>query len=958
MLKTAVEVRLQKTTTYTKRLIKAKDSLLNKLINGPLNGPLNDSVLLCFRSLCVFSFLTFSRLTFCSFLSFYFAGASSAIAQEQAQESQPKSPLVDSFKTYQQMKRETLFGVKWIGIGPVVNSARVESIQLDPTHPGTMYAAFGSGNLWKTVNNGVTWRAMFENQSSHGIGDIALAPSDPNVIYVGTGESLKKARNFTIPGTGVYRSDDAGENWRHLGLNDSWHIGEIAVHPTNPDVAVVAVLGHFWSSNPNRGLYRTGDGGKTWKHVLKIDENTGANDVVWAADNTDVVYASSWENHPGVSGKNSSVHKSVDAGLTWKKCDTGLPQGEQIGRIGLAVSQTDSNKVYALIDNRELIPTGAAQVFRSLDGGVSWKKTHEENLHFFSRIGWYFADIYVNPKNDEEIFGLGVRIAHSTDGGKTFELMQGEVTHINPSAASGLHLDHCEMWINPSNPNHLVLASDGGLYQSFDKGKSWMHFNNLPTGEFYDIALDNHTPYRIYAGAQDDATVYGPAKEWDPTDTDPWKYLWIDPWNGGDGCITQIDPEDPNTVYYSAQEGAFRRKDMAKNRAKHIRPQLPKDHKGKLNFNFVGPMIISPHDSKQIYIAGNYVFQSPNRGDKWNVISPDLANSKDEKRQSLAVSVIAESSLVRDLIYAGTDKGAMWVSEDGGKNWTERNDGFPIGYVRNIFPSVHESSQAYAAVSGLNYDDFQNHLFCTEDRGKTWNSISGNLPNEPANVIIEDPKHADILFAGTFRGVYFSSDRGNSWSMLGKNLPACSVADLAIQEREQDLIVATHGRGIYKLNLAPIYQWHDQHGDGAGDFLFSVPPAKRPYTSDTRPGLNFRDFEKTPISFWLKEAGDVTLTIWNASDTKKSAAKNKDEGNSKDAKTTKADEPLASFSLVGEKGLNQFRWDLVLKSQTSSQPYFINFRQYIKSGKYRIRITTQTGTVLEKDLSVVDATQE
>ena len=885
--------------------------------------------------------------------------AESANAQDQSHntpsELQPVSPLVDSFKTYQRMKRDSLFGVEWITVGPVVNSARVEAVQLDPTRPGTMYAAFGSGNLWKTTNNGVSWRPMFENQASHGIGDIALAPSNPNVIYLGTGESLKKARNFTIPGTGVYRSDDGGENWCHLGLNDSWHIGEIAVHPQNPDVALVAVLGHFWSSNPNRGLYRTDDGGETWQHVLKIDENTGANDVVWAADNTEVVYASTWENYPGVSGENSSVHKSIDGGLTWKKCDTGLPQGKEIGRIGLAVSQTDCNKVYALIDNREFIVEGAAQVFKSLDGGQTWKKTHRENLHFFSRIGWYFADIYVNPQDDEEIFGLGVRIAHSTDGGKTFELMQGDVVHVNPSAASGLHLDHCEMWINPLNPNHIVLGSDGGLYQSFDKGDSWTHFNNLPTGEFYDIAVDNQTPYQIYAGAQDDATVFGPAKEWDPLDSDPWKYLWIDPWNGGDGCITQVDPNDPNTVYFSAQEGAFRRKDMATNRSKHIRPRLPKGHKSdegvdgdesKLDFNFVGPMTISPHDSNQIYIAGNYVFQSANRGDDWNVISPNLAVSKDEARRSLAVSAIAESPLVRDLIYAGTDKGALWVSQDGGTSWSERTDGFPIGYVRSVFPSVHDSSRAYAAVSGLNYDDFQSYLVCTEDRGQTWKSISANLPNEPANVILEDPNHEDILYAGTFRGVYLSTDRGASWSMLGKNLPACSVGDLAIQEREKDLIVGTHGRGIYKLNLGPIYQLHEEHKDHDRDYLFSIPTAERPYVSDVRPGMNFRGFEKTPISFWLKEAGEVTLTVWGVVEDSSEDEK-EDTGKQQN-------NPLVSFTLSGHKGLNQFRWDLVLKTRTSSQPYFINFREHIKPGEYRVRIETLAGKVAEQPLSVVD----
>ena len=802
---------------------------------------------------------------------------------------QPNSPLFDSFEAYQQMKRQTVYGMEWVSIGPLVNSARVEAVQLDPSSPGVIYVAFGSGNLWKTSNNGVTWEAKFENHASHGIGDFALAPSNPDIIYLGTGESLKKARNFTIPGTGIYRSDDGGNTWRHLGLSDSWHIGEIAIHPSNPDIALVAVLGHFWSTNPNRGVFRTDDGGKTWQHVLYINEYTGANDIVWARDNPDVVYASTWENFPGVNGARSSVYKSCDGGFGWQKCDQGLPSGDQIGRIGLAVSHSDSNKVYALIDNRERINNGgAAQVFNSLDGGKTWQQTHDEDLLIFSRIGWYFADIYVNPKDDDEIFALGVRLAHSADGGQSFDLVGGKVDHVVPSAASGLHLDHCEMWINPMNPNHLVLGNDGGLYQSFDKGATWVHFNNLPTGEFYDIAVDGESPYTIYAGAQDNATVFGHAHELGPGRVEQWKYLWIDPWNGGDGCVTQVDPHDSNTIYFSAQEGDFRRKDMTTNRSKRIRPRLPKQHPGKLEFNFVAPLVISPHDSRTLYLAGNYVFKSSNRGDDWSVISKDIAVSNDELRQSTAAGAIAESPLVRGLIYVGTDKGAFWVSEDDGKQWQERSNNLPVGYIRSIFPSRFSDSRVYVAITGINYDDLNSYLFCSEDRGVTWRSISANLPNEPANVIVEDPFHEDILYAGSFRGVYLSTDRGGSWSLLGRNLPACCISDIVVQQRAKDLIVATHGRGIYKINLAPIYEHYVKRlASGSDDYLFPIPTAIRPYLSDVRTGLNFREFEKTPITYWLNEADTLKVSVL------------KQDG-----------DPVTSFTLSGAQGLNQYRWDL------------------------------------------------
>lgn len=850
---------------------------------------------------------------------------------------QPKSPLVDSFESYQQMKQKTEFGFQWIGIGPVVNSARVESVQLDPSTPGTMYVAFGSGNLWKTINNGITWRPLFENQASHGIGDIALAPSDPNVIYLGTGESLKKARNFTIPGTGVYRSVDGGENWTHLGLSDSWHIGEIEVHPNDADVAIVAVLGHFWSTNPNRGLYRTEDGGETWQHVLKMDENTGANDVVWAQDDPNVVYASMWENHPGVSGANSSVHKSIDGGVTWTKCSKGLPLGDQIGRIGLAVSHSNSNKVYALVDNREKIGSGAAEVFQSLDGGTSWNRTHSTDLKFFSRIGWYFADLYVNPKNDDEIFGLGVRVAHSTDGGKTFEYLGGKVAHVNPSAASGLHLDHCEMWINPMNPNHLVLGSDGGLYQSFDKGQTWVHFNNLPTGEFYDIAVDHQNPYRIYAGAQDNATVFGSAQEMIDGATSDWKYLWIDPWNGGDGCITLVDPNDPNTVYFSAQEGAFRRKNLKTNRGKGISPNNKAVGTEPIQFNFVAPMSISPHDSNKLLLGGNVVLESKNRGDDWEVISPDIAKNTEATRKAKAASAIAESPIKPGLIYVGTDKGAIWTRENSDLDWEEKSLGLPIAYARSIAPSRHAESRVYLAMTGLNYDKLGSHLFCSENYGATWKSISANLPDEPANVILEDPFYENILYLGSFRGVYISLDRGQSWSTLGDDLPACSIADLEIQEREKDLVIATHGRGIYKLNLKPLYQFHaHNHAANEQNQLYPIPTANLPYRSDIRPGLNFRNFEKTTITFWLSEPGEVALKI------------------TKDAKSM----PLATFRVDGKKGFNQFRWDLVLETTDSPQPYFINYKKYLPKGEYRIQLETDAGIVQEQEFSVVESRRE
>jgi len=861
---------------------------------------------------------------FFSFCVAFIAFPVSALAQ------QPESPLVSSFTDYQQLKASTTFGLEWISLGPVVNSARVEAVQIDPTHPGTLYVAFGSGNLWKSVNNGLTWKPIFEDQPALGIGDIALAPSNPDIIYVGTGESLKKPRNFTMPGTGVFRSEDGGNNWKHCGLNDSWHIGEIAVHPTNPDIAYVAVLGHFWTTNPNRGIYRTIDGGSSWEHVLYIDEKTGANDVVISHSDPDVVYATVWENYPGTTGNNSGVYTSKDGGENWIRASSGLPLSDQVGRIGVAVSWSNPDKVYALVDNLEKENQGAAEVYNSTDGGMTWQKTHDDGLFIFSRIGWYFTDIYVNPRNDNEIFGLGVRMAHSTDGGATFQLVGGDVYHIFPSAADPLHLDHCEMFINPLNPDHITLGNDGGLYSSYDKGSTWIHHNNIPAGEFYDITVDNQDPYLVYGGTQDDATVYGPAKEWDPRYADGWKYLWVDAWSGGDGCVTQVDPDDSNSVYFSSQNGGIMRKNMRTDRSKSIRPRLSRNHSGKLRFNFVTPYIISPHDSKTLYHAGNYVFKSMDRGDTWEVISQDLSVSANPEKRSDAAGALAESSLNSGLIYMGTDKGAFWVTRDGGMNWEERSEGLADNYIRSIVPSRFSESRVYLAMTGINYDDLHHYLYLSENYGESWTRVKGNMPDEIIYVICEDPVYEDILYAGSYRGVYISVDRGETWSLLGRNMAATAVADLIIQEQTKDLVVGTHGRGIFKINLSPIHEAYNLGYPLVEDYLFTIPETRRLWINDTHRDPDYNTIEKVPISFWMSESSTITLKIIDAKDSL-----------------------LWSKQIEAKKGFNQYRWNLVIKEVESSSPYFIHYKQFLKEGKYNLVLETETGR-MERELVVLE----
>jgi photosystem II stability/assembly factor-like uncharacterized protein len=840
---------------------------------------------------------------------------------------QPISPLVQSFEVYSAMKKNTPYKLDWVSLGPTVNSARADVVQVDATHPGTMYVGFGSGGIWKTINNGLNWQSIFDEQPALGIGDFELAPSNPSVIYLGTGEHLKKPRNFTLPGTGMYKSEDGGKTWKHIGLEDSWSIAEIAIHPSNPNVVLVCVVGHLWSTNKNRGIFRTIDGGKTWQQVLKINEQTGANDVVIAPSNPNIVYASMWEVNPGVSGKNSGIYKSADAGKTWTPLKMGLPTGEKVGRIGVAVSHTNPNKAYALIDNLNNKRDETAELYKTEDGGAHWVKTHAKPFKLFPGIGWYFTDVYLNPKNDEEVYCLGVRLAHSADGGKTFDFVGGKVLHATKSQAQGLHLDQCELWINPKNPNHLALGNDGGFYVSYDKGLTWMHYNNIPTGEFYDLTIDPSTNL-IYGGTQDDATVFGPAAEINTNFPDPWEYLWIDPWDGGDGCVTQVDPRDSHIVYYSMQHGAAQRVDRRVDSVVSIQPTLPVELKDTLRFNYITPYFISPHQHETLYHGGNFIFKSTDRGDSWKVISPNLSKSSDQQKQSFALGAIAESKIAQGLLYAGTDKGSFWVSKDDGKNWEENAQGLANNYIRSISPSRFSKERVYMTMTGLNYDDLHRYVYLSEDHGKNWENISEGLPDEPVNVILEDPKDENILYVGSIRGVFISLDRGKTWSYLGKNMPSAAIADLEINETTQDLVVATHGRGIYKVNLSPIYELRKLARPDLDQFL-SIPQVQLPWKNSLGGEIDYRTLEKVPVSCWLAEPKQLTLSL-----------------------TDQEGKQLWTYTFAGEKGLNQYRWDLIVQKVKSDYAYFIHYDKFLTEGTYRMNLTAKNLTLTQLLLAV------
>ena len=838
--------------------------------------------------------------------------------------------LEASFRDYLALKQTSPYRFQWIPVGPVLNSARAEAVQAHPDRPGLMYAAFGSGGLWKTTNNGLSWQVIFENQPSQGIGDFALAPSNPEIIYLGTGESLRKARNFTMPGNGIYKSEDGGDSWFNIGLKTSGHIAEIAVHPENPDIVLVAVLGDFWSLSSGRGIFRTENGGKNWEMVLVTDENTGANDIIISQSDPNRMYATTWEFKAEVRGdKNynnvgpgSGVYVSNDAGKTWEKCSKGLPQGDKMGRSGVTVSYQDPDKAYWFVDNQANREGETGEVYRTIDGGLTWEKVNRDPLKLLSVVNWYFMDTYVSPNNDDELYILGVRVGHSIDGGLSFEYLNGEVAHLNPSPAQGLHLDHCELWINPENHEHLILANDGGVYSSLDNGLSWLHHNNIPTGEFYDITLETGEDYNIYGGVQDDATVFGPAKEWNPMSQDPWQYLWIDPWNGGDGCITQLDPADPNILYYSAQEGAVRRLNKQTGESIGIRPQHP-DSTRELRFNFITPYFISKYDNQTLYHGGNFVFKSENRGNIWSVISPDLAKAEKKSRGSVAAGALAESAASKGLLYYGTDHGAFWISLDDGTRWQEYSRGLPDAYIRSIEPSKFKVGRVYVALSGINYDDLNAYLYVSENHGKKWLKITSNLPNEPINKIVEDPTNENILYAGGYRGVYVSVDRGQSWALFGSEMPAASVSDIEINETTNDMVVATHGRGIYYLNLNDFR--NSINLDKREPFLFEPASVRAPQRGIPGSYIDKSQVEKLPITFWIPGDSNFKLRILNR------------------------EEELWSYTGEGRQGVYQYRWNMVTRNNESDQPYFIRYNEYIGTGVYRL-ILELNGKTHEREL--------
>jgi photosystem II stability/assembly factor-like uncharacterized protein len=766
-------------------------------------------------------------------------------------------------------------------IGPTRQGGRIVDFAVHPTNPYTFYAASASGGLWKTMNNGTTFAPVFDDQSVISIGDVAVAPSDPETVWVGTGEANNSRSAYW--GDGIYKSTDGGKTWAHMGLKESHHIGRILIHPQNPDIVYVAALGHLFSFNEERGLYKTTDGGKTWDKVLYISERVGVVDADLDPTTPDTLYAASYDKErlPWTfeeSGPGSAVYRSRDAGRTWQKLEGGLPSGK-IGRIGLDVFQRDPKIVYAAIENANPRPetktaakksatarsrqprTMGGEIYRSEDGGDTWTKMNSDQENVGGSPGYYYGQIRVDPNDEQTIYVLSVNLFRSQDGGRSW----GKGTERN--AAPMTHSDHHALWIDPDNSEHMLLGNDGGLYITHDRGATWDHYQNLPLAQYYAIGVDNANPYNVYGGLQDNGSWKGPssgpsgsvtARDWIVT-------------GGGDGMYNQVDPHDNRWLYNGSQFGSIQRLDQKTWESKSIRPR---EEKGQppLRFNWCAPIHLSPHNSSIVYFAGNVLFRSMDRGDNWQAISPDLTLNDPGKTagrgniQYCTIVTVSESPVTPGIIWVGTDDGKIHITENGGAAWTELTGdlvaaGAPRDYwVSRVFASPHAADTAFVSKTGYRRDDFRAFLFKTTDKGKTWADISGNLPEEPINVVVQDRINPGLLFVGTDMGVYASISDGKTWVSLRGNMPTTAVHDLLVHARENDLVVGTHGRGIFIADVSPLQELDDKVL-AESVHLFAVKPKVRRTTTasmfDAFSGHRFFSAPNEPeglvIHYYLKD---------------------------------------------------------------------------------------------------------
>ncbi|MGE0453985.1 MAG: glycosyl hydrolase [Vicinamibacteria bacterium] len=699
---------------------------------------------------------------------------------------------------------DTWSGLELRSIGPALTSGRISDLAVDPTKPSRWYVAVASGGVWKTENAGATWAPLFDKEGSFSIGCITIDPQNPYVVWVGTGEN--NGQRSVAYGDGVYRSEDGGKSWTNMGLKASEHIGKILVHPKDSNTVFVAAQGPLWSAGGDRGLYKTTDGGKSWKAVLKISENTGVTDVVMDPRNPDVMLAASHQRRRHVftmisGGPESALYKSTDGGESWRKLKTGLPK-DDIGRVGLAISPADPDVVYAIME----APGKSGGFYRSADRGETWKKQGD-----YQTSGNYYSEILADPVERDRVYSMDVFLQVTNDAGKTFGNL-GEKSK---------HVDNHAMWIDPKDNDHYLVGCDGGLYESHDRGANWKFFGNLPVTQFYRVSADESFPvYDVYGGTQDNYSLAGPSRTLNVHGiaNQDWYVTW-----GGDGFHSLVDPREPDIVYATLQYGVLSRFDRKTGESLLIQPQEGKGEEA-LRWNWDSPLVVSPHKLGRIYFAANRVFRSDDRGASWTPVSGDLTRRTDRNQLKVMGKIwgpdavargastspygnivsLAESPLQEGLLYAGTDDGLVQVSEDGGANW-RRVESFPgvpaQTYVSELYASTHDANVVYAGFNNHKNGDFKPYLLRSGDRGRSWTGIAGDLPaNGSVWTLVEDAKDEDLVFCGTEFGLFFSKDGGRKWVRLKGGMPTIAVRDLHFQKSQGDLVVGSFGRGIYILD--------------------------------------------------------------------------------------------------------------------------------------------------------------